>query len=164
MAEEWSNSDWSNCNIFDISVNMKHHHRTKLDFGYHFFFFFLINIYPFISINGNNQPEIYKEGRSQRLKRDEANERNQEKKAIAADNWYLLHGFAAQPSAASRTVVTLAVEDAAASRRYDKTKSPTMMTNNILGWRGKHFMKTEYASTTISVMLHGITKPMTVTK
>lgn len=59
------------------------------------------------------------------MKRDEANERNQEKKAIAADNWYLLHGFAAQPSAASRTVVTLAVEDAAASRRYDKTYNIT---------------------------------------
>lgn len=40
----------------------------------------------FISKDENGQPDVYKEGRSQKLNKEEANERNQDKKAIAADN------------------------------------------------------------------------------
>ena len=36
--------------------------------------------------NGLEVARLYKEGRSQRLKRVEAKDRNQDKKAIAADN------------------------------------------------------------------------------
>jgi hypothetical protein len=65
----------------------------------------------------------YKEGSNQRLKRDEANERNHVMKAIAADILYLLQNFGGQygPSAWSRTSTTLAVEHAAASVRIDST-------------------------------------------
>lgn len=65
----------------------------------------------------------YKEGRSQRLKKEDANERHQDKKAIAADNWYLLHNFSLQKVAGELTnaSVTLAVEHAAASERNDRT-------------------------------------------
>lgn len=152
----------------------------------------------FIPIDEYRQPDVYKEGRSQKLNKQEASDRNQDKKAIAADNWYLLHNFAGQKfaPASSRTSVTLAVEQAAASERYDKTcdrarsftyvpiivkkriyggivynnyrisrtQSPIMRISTIFGWRGKHLMKTEYASTTTSVILHGTTKPITVTK
>lgn len=61
--------------------------------------------------------ETYKEGRSQRLKREEANDRNQDKKAIIADNRYLLQRFAWQKDgpAPIRTLVALAVEQAADS-------------------------------------------------
>lgn len=57
------------------------------------------------------------------MKRDDANDRNQDKKAIAADNWYRLHRFAGQYDrpTSSRRSVTLAVELAAASDRNDKT-------------------------------------------
>ena len=66
---------------------------------------------------------FYREGKSQKLKRQEAVERNQDKKAIAAENWYRPHNFARQgySPASSRRSVTLAVEHAAASERYDKT-------------------------------------------
>lgn len=50
----------------------------------------------FISIDEKGQPDVYKEGRSQKLNKEDARERNQDKKAIAADNWYLLHNFAGQ--------------------------------------------------------------------
>ena len=66
----------------------------------------------------------HKEGRSQRLKREEAIERSQDKKAMAADIKYLLHNFGGQRdrlSAASRISTTPAVEQAAASVRTDKT-------------------------------------------
>lgn len=65
----------------------------------------------------------YKEGSNQRLKRDEANERNHVMKAIAADILYLLQNFGGQygPSAWSRTSTTLAVEHAAARVRIDST-------------------------------------------
>lgn len=67
--------------------------------------------------------KYYKAGRSQRLKSDEENERNQDKKAIAADNWYLPHNFSGQNDlpTSSRRSATLAVEQAAASDRNDKT-------------------------------------------
>lgn len=63
------------------------------------------------------------EGRSQRLKRAEANDRNQDKNAVAAENWYLLHNLGEQNGgpASSKTSVTLAVEQAAASERNDRT-------------------------------------------
>lgn len=65
---------------------------------------------------------LSKEGRSQRLKREEANDRNQDRKAIAADNWYLLHNVTGQYElpASCRISVTLAVELAAANDRNDK--------------------------------------------
>lgn len=66
----------------------------------------------------------HKEGRSQRLKREEAIERNQDKKAMAADIRYLLHNFGGQkdpPLAESRISTTPADEQAAASVRVDKT-------------------------------------------
>lgn len=77
----------------------------------------------------------YKEGSNQRLKRDEANERNHVMKAIAADILYLLQNFGGQygPSAWSRTSTTLAVEHAAASVRIDSTQSPTTMISSIPG-------------------------------
>lgn len=64
----------------------------------------------------------YTEGRSQRLKREEDNDRNHDKKAIAADSWYLVHNFLPQNSSeARRRLVTLAVEQDAASDRNDRT-------------------------------------------
>jgi hypothetical protein len=39
---------------------------------------------------------FYREGKSQKLKSHEADERNQDKNAIAADNLYLPHDFAGQ--------------------------------------------------------------------
>lgn len=57
------------------------------------------------------------------MKRAEANDRNHDKKAIAAESWYLLHIFAGQyevPTSRRRSV-TLAVELAAANDRNDRT-------------------------------------------
>ena len=64
---------------------------------------------------------FYREENSQKLKRKETDERNQDKKAIAADNWYLPHSFGGQcdPPASSRRSAMLAVEHAAASDRHD---------------------------------------------
>lgn len=50
----------------------------------------------FISTFRNCHPEFYKEGRIQRLKRDAETVRDQDKNAIAADNWYLPHNFGGQ--------------------------------------------------------------------
>lgn len=44
------------------------------------------------------------------------------------------------------------------------TQSPIVMTDIIPTWRGGRFTNTENASTTASVKLHGIIKPMIVTK
>jgi hypothetical protein len=57
------------------------------------------------------------------LKSHEADERNQDKNAIAADNWYLPHDFAGQCDSPAwcRISVTLAAEHAAANDRYDIT-------------------------------------------
>lgn len=64
----------------------------------------------------------YTDGSSQRLKREEDNDRNHDKKAMAADSWYLVHSFEVQnPSDASRRLVTLAVEQDAANDRNDST-------------------------------------------
>lgn len=46
----------------------------------------MANLISVINSNGRRREENYKEGRSQRLKSEEANERNQDKKAIAADS------------------------------------------------------------------------------
>lgn len=62
-------------------------------------------------------------GSNQRLKRDEAKERDHERKAIVADSWYLLHTFEGQYGAFAliKRSATLAVEHAPASVRIDKT-------------------------------------------
>lgn len=67
--------------------------------------------------------EDHKEGSSQRLKRKEATDKNHDKKAIIADMRYLLQIFGGQydPSALSRRSTTLAVEQAVAKVRTDKT-------------------------------------------
>ena len=66
---------------------------------------------------------FYKDGKSQKLKRQEADIRNQDKKAIAADNRYLPHNLDGQRETPTpcRISVTLAVEQAAASEKYDRT-------------------------------------------
>lgn len=70
----------------------------------------------------------YTDGSSQRLKRDEDNDRNHDKKAIAADSWYLVHSFAVQnPPEASRRLVTLAVEQDAANDRNDSTYTTMLL-------------------------------------
>lgn len=78
--------------------------------------------------------ENHKEGSSQRLKSEEAIERNQVKKAIAADIWYLLQNFEGQYgfSARRKRSTTLAVEHAAASVRIDKTCHATLRIHQIL--------------------------------
>lgn len=64
----------------------------------------------------------YTEGRSHRLKREEDKDRNHDKKAIAAESWYLVHNFPMQkPSEASKRLLTLAVEQDAASDRNERT-------------------------------------------
>lgn len=56
------------------------------------------------------------------MKSEEDKDKNHDKKAIAADSWYLVHNFALQnPSEASRRLVTLAVEQDAASDRNVST-------------------------------------------
>lgn len=84
------------------------------------------SIYPIIIF----AEQFYKEGISQRLQRDEASERLQHKKAIAADSWYLTHNFPMQSDAAEwadeiMRSATLAVEQAAANDRNDRTCSWT---------------------------------------
>lgn len=44
------------------------------------------------------------------------------------------------------------------------TQSPTTIMNKIPGWRIGHLIRTEYPSTIAKVKLHGITKPIIVTK
>lgn len=67
--------------------------------------------------------KLHREGKIQKLIRQEADERNQDKMAIAADIWYLLHKFSGQYDLSDfiNKSVTLAVEHAAANNRYDKT-------------------------------------------
>lgn len=56
------------------------------------------------------------------MKRVEARDKNQDKKAMVADNWYLLQNFTGHlPFECSRRSTTLAVEQAAASVRNDST-------------------------------------------
>lgn len=91
---------------------------------------------------------------------------HQDKKAIAADSWYLLHSPPQNegPASVSMKSATLAVEEAAASDRNDSTQSPTTMINIIPTWWVIGLTKTANASTMASVKLHGITKPLIVTK
>lgn len=123
---------------------------------------FLFDIYRWL------KPGIftgYREGRSQRLKREEAKDRNQDKKVIAAESWYLLHILERQKFVELiSTSVTLAVEHAAASDRNESTQSPTTMTDITPGWRDGRLKNTEYPSTRANVKLHGTTKPIIVTK
>lgn len=72
-------------------------------------------IYTCIHVNMS-----YVEGRSQRLKRVDANNRNHAMKAIAADSWYRVQYLGLQDPS-SNILVTLAVEQAAASDRKDRT-------------------------------------------
>lgn len=67
--------------------------------------------------------KFHRDGKIQKLIRQEADERNQDKMAMTADIWYLLHKFSGQYdlSALFNKSVTLAVEHAAANNRYDKT-------------------------------------------
>lgn len=107
----------------------------------------------------------YTEGRSHRLKREEDKDRNHDKKAIAAESWYLVHNFPMQkPSEASKRLLTLAVEQDAASDRNERTQSPRTTIESIPRWRDGRLMKTENTSTTARVKLHGITNPIIVTK
>uniref|UniRef100_A0A2P2NEB6 Uncharacterized protein n=1 Tax=Rhizophora mucronata TaxID=61149 RepID=A0A2P2NEB6_RHIMU len=48
--------------------------------------------------------------------------------------------------------------------RVDKTQSPATIIRSIPGCRTGHLTKTEYPSTMASVKLHGIARPMIVTK
>lgn len=108
----------------------------------------------------------HKDGSNQRLKREEAIDKNHDKNAIAAEIRYLLQNFGGQkePSELSKISTTLAVEQAAASVRIDNTQSPTMMISSIPFWRMGHLTSTEYPSSSVSVKLHGITNPIIVTK
>lgn len=65
------------------------------------------------------------EGNSQRLNREDAIDRNHDKKAMIADILYLLQSFGGQkdPWVLRRRSTTLAVEQAAASVRVDNTYS-----------------------------------------
>lgn len=96
---------------------------------YKYTFFQRIEYFRRITISALHQQENelhpyknHKEGSNQRLKRDEAIERNHVMKAIAADILYLLQNFGGQygPSAWSRTSTTLAVEHAAPRVRIDR--------------------------------------------
>lgn len=106
------------------------------------------------------------EAKSQRLKRDEANDKNQDKNAIAADNWYRPHIFALQnepPETINRSVTPADEQDAANDKKHS-TQSPITTIDIIPGWREGRLTNTENASTIANVRLQGITKPMIVTK
>lgn len=122
------------------------------------------------------------------MKSEEDKDRNHDKKAIAADSWYLVHNFTPQnPPEASSRLVTLAVEQDAANDRNESTyetsllfdiieydiivsyteiltQSPMTTIERIPGWRAGRLTKTENTSTTANVKLHGITNPIIVTK
>lgn len=67
------------------------------------------------------------------MKREEDNDRNHDKKAIAADSWYLVHNFPMQnPSEASKRLLTLAVEQDAASDRNERTYGRNISSTVIL--------------------------------
>lgn len=102
------------------------------------------------------------------LSRKDASERNQDSKAIAAESGYLAQkgqyeGYPPSSGVIS-TCATLAVDVAAASDSSDNTQSPTTTSVMILTWRDGNFTNTQYASTNESVVLQGITKPITVTR
>lgn len=103
---------------------------------------------------------------SQRLKREEAAVRNQDKKAIIADSWYLSHSLAVHwdPWNWRRTSMTAALELAAASERMDSTQSPTTTMAMTPGTRSGQPTNMEYTSIITSVQLQGITNPMIVTR
>jgi hypothetical protein len=72
-----------------------------------------------MSIGGHPHPEA----RHQRLKRDEAAVRSQDRNAIIAEIWYLSHslGGHCDPWNSRRTSMTAALELAAASESIDRT-------------------------------------------
>jgi len=94
--------------------------RTELGF---FIYISLTTLHQSQKFSFEQWVKNHKDGSNQRLKRDEAIDRNQDKKAMAADIWYLLQNFGGQkdPSEWSRRSTTLAVEHAAANVRVDKT-------------------------------------------
>lgn len=144
---------------------------------------------------GRTSITTYKVGSSQRLKSDDAREKNHEKKASKAEIRYLLQYFGGQKdsSARSKRSTIPAVELAAAKVRIDKTcshhtrlvlsqprhlsfycfiningadhtQSPITMTSNIPSCRTGHWTRMEYPSSRARVTLHGMTRPMTVTR
>lgn len=83
-------------------------------------------VYFYVTYNWLFKWFFYKEGRSQRLQREEAKERHHDKKAMAAESWYLMHNFPAQRFTFEwpdviKISVTLAAEHAAASDRNERT-------------------------------------------
>lgn len=95
-------------------------HLSIQDQIFFFFFFFTCTVFQ---KRHEHIDQLYKEGRSQRLKRAETRERNHDKKAIAAESLYLLQSFAEQygTPTLSNTSATLAVEQEAAKARNDRT-------------------------------------------
>jgi hypothetical protein len=67
--------------------------RTELGF---FIYISLTILHQSQKISFEQWVKNHKDGSNQRLKRDEAIDRNQDKKAMAADIWYLLQNFGGQ--------------------------------------------------------------------
>ena len=102
----------------------------------------------------------------QRLKREDAAVRSQDRNAIMAESWYLSHSLGAQwdPWNSRRTSMTAALELAAASDSIDSTQSPTTTMAMTPGTWSGHPTSMEYMSIMASVQLQGTSRPMIVTR